>query len=170
MPGTLVPAQMFDHELNPRKGWPSPYALDHRIQAFNSAQGIRAGMCLYKEPVTSRALRGAINGYMPLFAFQGQSEFDVNGDVGNIIGNWMNTLVATGAYELQTTEYVTDTYAPNDPLTSTTVGVNAGLLSKTTFASVNMIVGIVSEAGPTANDHGKNMITFWPVYAPYRHL
>jgi hypothetical protein len=29
-----------------------------------------------------------------------------------------------------------------------------------------MIVGVVSEQGPRTNDHGKDVIRFWPVFAP----
>ena len=32
MPGTIVPGQMFDQELNGVKGWPSPYALDKGVE------------------------------------------------------------------------------------------------------------------------------------------
>ena len=29
MPGNITPGQMFTHELNVIKGWPSPYAIDY---------------------------------------------------------------------------------------------------------------------------------------------
>jgi hypothetical protein len=165
---------MFDHELNPRKGWPSPYAVDHRIQADSAAEGILAGMVVHKDPTSGKAIRGltALSSEMPLFVFQGQDEFDVNGDVGNIIGGWMNTLVAIGSYELQTTEFVSPaTYNINDPLTSVVHAVSPtdkGKVQKTTLGSNDVICGIVSETGPVANDHGKEFVTFWPVFIPKR--
>ena len=170
MPGTITPAQMFDHELGGLKGWPSPYALDKRAQAITGAEGIAAGMGVYLDPTTGKAVRGAVNGSMPLFAFQGQNDFDVNGDVGNIISGYLNTLVATGAYELETTEFVSpDTYNLNDVLTVSNVSDSTrGKLKKTTLSSTDMIVGVVSEAGPITNSNGKGVIRFWPVYMPSR--
>ena len=70
-------------------------------------------------------------------------------------------LVATGAYELTSTEFVADTYAPNDALTSDTAGANAGLLKKGTMYT-DMIVGIVSR-GQVDNGYGFDSIAFWPV-------
>jgi len=174
MPGTLVPAQMFDHELNPVKGWPSPYAVDHRIQAESTSEGITPGMVVHKDPTSGRAIRGlTVNSTeMPLFAFQGQSDFDVNGDVGNIIAGWMNSLVAIGSYELETTEFVSPaTYSINDPLTSPVHAVSAtnkGKLQLTTRTATATICGIVSETGPLGNDHGKQVVRFWPCFLPQR--
>jgi len=174
MPGTLVPAQMFDHELNAVKGWPSPYAVDHRIQALSASEGILPGMVVHKDPTTSKAIRGLTSAstQMPLFAFQSQNDFDVNGDVGNIIAGWMNALVAIGSYEFESTEFVTPaSYAINDPLTSVVHAVsttNKGKLVKTTLCSADVICGIVSETGPLTNDFGKDVIRFWPVFVPSR--
>jgi len=165
---------MYDHELNPIKGWPSPYAVDHRVQANSASEGIVAGMVVHKDPTTGKAVRGlTVNSTeMPLFVFQGQDEFDVNGDVGNIIAGWMNTLVAIGSYELETTEFVSpDTYNINDPLTSPVHSVSAtnkGKVMKTTRTSTATICGIVSETGPMTNDFGKQVIRFWPVFIPQR--
>ena len=174
MPGTLVPGQMFDHELNAVKGWPSPYAVDHRIQPYNSSEGILPGMVVHKDPATSRAIRGltAATTQMPLFAFQGQNDFDVNGDVGNIIGGWLNTLVAIGSYELESTEFESPvTYDVNDPLTSPVHAVSStlkGKLVKTVLCADEIICGIVSEKGPLTNDFGKQVVRFWPVFIPSR--
>lgn len=169
MAGSLVPDQMFTHRLDAKKGWPSPYAVDKRVQPFNSSEGIVAGMGLFIDPATHKAKRGSANGSMPLFAWQGQNEFDVNGDVGNIIAGYLNTLVAIGGYELETTEFVTDTYAENDLLTvRNTVDADRGKLQKTAINSVDMIVGVVSEAGPAQNSNGVQVIRFWPVYMPNR--
>jgi len=174
MPGTLVPAQMFDHELNPVKGWPSPYAVDHRIQANSASEGITPGMVVHKDPTTAKAIRGLTSPSleMPLFAFQGQNDFDVNGDVGNIIAGWLNTLVAIGSYELETTEFVSPaTYNINDPLTSVVHAVsttNKGKVQVTTRTSADTICGIVSETGPLTNDFNKQVVRFWPVFIPSR--
>lgn len=171
MPGTIVPAQSFDHQLDGRKGWPSPYALDKTVQADTLVTGIAAGMGLYLDSVSGLAKRGHVNGVMALFAFQNQNDFDVNGDVGNTIGNNINTLVATGAYELETTEFVGVAFAPNDVLSiENGAGVDQGKLRLAVggLAGAEGIVGVVSEAGPDSNEHGVSVLRFWPVYLPKR--
>jgi hypothetical protein len=89
----------------------------------------------------------------------------------------MSGLVATGAYELQTTEYLTTgTYAINTPLTAE--DSNSGKLEDTTASGGKLICGICSAhvggdnqttqtAGPTGtNAHGVSTLTFWPVFLP----
>ena len=174
MPGTLVTGQMFDHELNPVKGWPSPYAVDHRIQAYSATEGIVPGMVVHKDPTTKKAIRGLTSPstQMPLFAFQGQNDFDVNGDVGNIISGWMNALVAIGSYELETTEFASPaSYVVNEPVTSPVFAAdatNCGKLKVTAVGSADTICGIISEAGPQVNYSGKSVVRFWPVFIPKR--
>ena len=167
MPGTLTPSQMFTHELNPLKGWPSPYAVDKRGQADSGVTGINAGSVCYISPSTGLINLGTINGYMGLFAFQGENEFDVNGDTGNIISQVMNFLVASGAYELETTEYVSgETFLPNDPLTANTSGQVATMHGG--ICDEYNIVGVCSETGPATNSYGVSVVRFWPVYCPQR--
>ena len=171
MPGTLIPGQMFTHELNPVKAWPSPYALDKALKP-NVGISLVAGQCVSIDASTSGpgallAKLGVLNGDMPLFAFQGKDEFDVNGDVGNIITGTFNTLVATGAYELESTEFVAGTYYSNDPLTSPTAGINAGNIEKCGLDDSVQIVGIVSD-GKLTNSYGMSVVRFWPVYCPLR--
>ena len=90
-------------------------------------------------------------------------------DVGNVSGGVGAGLVALGAYELQTTEFVADTYAPNDPLTvddGAITPANAGKLTKGTLYT-DPIVGVVS-AGQTDSEHNATIkfLAFWPVWLP----
>lgn len=167
MPGTIVPAQMFDHMLDPKKGWPSPYALDKAAAPDTGVTGINAGTGVSLSASTGLLVKGlGVAGAMPMWAFQGQNEFDVNGDVGNIISGVVNCLVATGAYELETTEYSGVSFAVQDPLTlngSGQVVAAAGGITGT-----DDICGIVSTAGPLTNAYGKQTVRFWPVYMPSR--
>jgi hypothetical protein len=127
-----------------------------------------------------------------LFLIQGATSFDVanaspviNG--GNAFtalfpAGTMSALVATGAFELMTTEYVAGTYLPNDKLTSPTeaqiTGSNftaAGLLTNLTgwpsgagpapILGKNNICGIVSR-GVVPDMNNVSRLAFWPVYAP----
>ena len=40
MPGTYEPDQMYTHELNQKKGWPSPYAVDMHAAVKTGETGI----------------------------------------------------------------------------------------------------------------------------------
>ena len=161
MPGTFTPGQMFDHELNPVKGWPSPYAVDYAAEYADGVTAVAAGMCCSLD-ANGKFVLGTGTSAMPVFIFQNQSDFDVRSDVGNIAGGVASGLVGVGAYELQTTEFDADTYAPNDPLRS---GVD-GKLEKGTLYTDD-IVGIVS-AGQTASEHDATiaLLAFWPVFIP----
>ena len=161
MPGTVTPSQMYDHELNPIKGWPSPYAVDFAAEYATGVTGVQAGMVCSLDS-TGKFVLAAASGAMPIFIFQNQADFDVSSDVGNISGGVASGLVGVGAYELQSTEFDADTYAPNDPLRS---GVD-GKLEKGTLYTDD-IVGIVS-AGQTDSEHDATikLLSFWPVYIP----
>jgi len=93
----------------------------------------------------------------------------------------VNGLVATGAYELETTEFDTaQTYSPNDLLRSVTsnTDANAGKLTNqdasggvgfaTTAKCVRYVesaVGVCSR-GTYTNKNGMAALGFWPVYLP----
>lgn len=165
--GNITPAQMFDHELNPVKGWWDMHALDKRVAIGTNTVTVVKGMVGYLHPTTLDFILGVVNGYMPLFCFQGENDFDANSDVGNISGGYINALVATGGYELETTEFVSGgTYDPQTPLTGAT-GADLGKVTPSAgWTGGDMIVGVVSEQGPRTNDHGKQVVRFWPVFAP----
>jgi hypothetical protein len=158
---------MFDHAINILKGWPSPYALDKDFLPDPDETGIVGGMVVALDPTSGGAKKGCPNGYMPIFTLQGQNEFDVNGDVGNIISGKMSGIVAVGGYEIETTEYTGVTFAPNDVLgpdgVTGKVKAAAGGIGGT-----DMIVGVVSDAGPITNQDSKTVVRFWPVYLPSR--
>lgn len=166
MPGTNVPGQMFDHELNVKKGWPSPYAVDYAAEYADGETGVKAGMVITLD-ANGKFVRGMVStGAMAIFALQNQSDFDVLSDLGNISGGVGSGLVAEGAYELQTTEFVADDYSPNDPLTVESVGADDGKLKKGTLYT-DPIVGVVS-TGQTDSEHNASIkfLAFWPVWLP----
>jgi hypothetical protein len=86
-------------------------------------------------------------------------------------------LVATGAYELETTEYDTaQTYTPNQPLraivddTNSSATTGGGCLTNQTITvGTNAFVGVVSR-GTYTNAYGKSALAFWPVYVPTASL
>lgn len=173
MPGTITPAQMFDHELNVVKGWPSPYAVDKVKEIADGEDLLIAGRVGHIDPTTDKIKIGTYqdntSASMPLFLFPNQTDFDVASDVGNISGGHILGLPACGAYELESTEYTGTGFDPNIPLTVSIAGnADDGKLKATTLNSVLLIVGVVSDKGILTNEHKKTYIRFWPVYLPYR--
>lgn len=170
MPGTFTPGQMFDHELNPRKGWPSPYAVDYAAEyASGETTYAFAGRVASLDANGKFELGLASTHAMAIFLFQNYTDFDVRSDVGNISGERGSGLVAIGAYELQSTEFVADSYAPNDLLTvddGSVTAADVGKLKKGTLG-VDAIVGVVS-SGQSDSEHNADIkfLAFWPVYQP----
>ncbi len=166
MPGTYTPAQMFNFELNQKKGWPSPYAVDYAATIKTGETDIQAGSVISLDANGEFVLALSGDNAMAIFALQNQTDFDVRSDVGNVAGGVASGLVACGAYELQTTEFVADTYAPNDPLTVEAAGANKGKLKKGTVYT-DPIVGVVS-AGESDSEHDASVkfLAFWPVWLP----
>lgn len=157
------PAQMFDHELNPVKGWPSPYAVD---KAAEPAEGVswNGGMVMHLNATSGLEL-GAMGTQMPIFMLQNSSDPDVHKDYGSITGGVGSGLVGGFCYEVESTEYVdTEDYHPNDLLKSDTEGADAGKLRRA-VCNVDTIVGVVSD-GTYQNDHGKMVLKFWTWYIP----
>ena len=166
MPGTNEPAQMFDFELNQRKGWPSPQAVDYHAAYASGVTGVRAGMVcsldangLFQVGVTGNA--------MAIFMLQNQADFDVLSDRGNVSGGVASGLVAAGAYELQSTEFVDGNYAPNDPLTVSVAGDDDDGKLMVGVPYTDPIVGVVSGGVSTSeHDASIDLLAFWPVYLP----
>jgi len=156
---------MYDFELNQKKGWPSPTAVDYSAPYADGVSGVRAGMVCSLDANGNFQI-GVAGNAMAIFILQNQADFDVLSDRGNVSGGVASGLVAAGAYELQTTEFVDGNYAPNDPLTVETVGADAGKL-KVGTPYTDPIVGVVS-AGVTTSEHDASidLLAFWPVYLP----
>ena len=161
---------MFDHELNPRKGWPSPYAVDYAADyATGETTYAFAGRVASLDANGEFVLGMASTSAMAIFLFQNYTDFDVRSDVGNTSGEKGSGLVAIGAYELQSTEFVAGNYAPNDLLTVDDGGVTAADVGKLTAGTLgtDAIVGVVS-SGQSNSEHDATvtMLAFWPVYCP----
>lgn len=163
------PAQMFDHELNPVKGWPSPYAVDKSLDLDGSKVALR-GMVLSINN-NGKFVVGLYCGAMPIFALNSSGDFDVRGDDGNLVGGasgaaHMSGLVAVGGLEVESTEFdATATYLPNTMLTAGAPDTaNAGvILPGAVYADT--ICGVVSE-GTLINEFKKTVLRFWPWFIP----
>ena len=169
--GTLTPAQMFDHTLNVVKGPSLMHRLDYAAPPASGQTDILQGMLISLD-VDGNIVKGCSNGAhynrpMPMWAIQGIDDFDANSDVGNISGGVMSGVVATGGFEIETTEFVDGVvYRSNDLLTGATGG-DLGYVKRAAGAPYNeeTIVGVVTKAIFT-NQDGKDVLSFWTVYLP----
>ena len=175
MPGTLTPGQMFDHTEIERSGRSMSYPLDFIAPANNAEtvpvlQGGACSLDANGQMVTGLGdgvANTAQDGLTPmcLIAIQGRNEFDANSDIGNFSGGTQSALVASGGYEIETTEFVAGTYLPNAPLTFGT-DANRGLFAAAPAKySTVQVVGVVSRP-VTANENGKQVLAFWSVFCP----
>jgi hypothetical protein len=168
---------MFEHALNPTRGWPSPNPLQYVAKAASGVTVV-PGMCCSLDS-SGNLILGVKRHRMGLFAFQGTDSFDVN-STGNNYWQPINPrgyimcLVAKGPFEFETTEFDTaQTYAYNDPVRAHTDGKltnqSVTLASQTDSpqTSSTAVVGIVA-APKTTNIHGVSVLRIWPVWYPGR--
>ena len=192
------PSQAFHHTLNALKAWPSESALDFAGQLSSDVtiDPLPAGRCVHVDSVTTLSFgsgpgpttaggtpifkTGVTGTQMAIFLLQGSQDFDVQ-NVSAVPTDWYKIqpagissgLVATGGYELETTEFDTaQTYLPNQPLraiaddTDDTDGTGGGCLTNQGFTfGTTAYVGVVSR-GVYTNAYGQQALAFWPVYAP----
>jgi hypothetical protein len=180
MPGTKNDfGQMYDHELNPLKGWVGDrgMALEKVLPVSGGNNEVYAG-CVVHVNSSNQFQLGVVETNVltycrvPCFAFQNESDFDVNSDLGNISGGYLMALCCLGDFELESTEFATgQTYVPGTYLTADDAGANAtGELTPGTL-STHVIVGIVSQTGSNSNgsfpnEHGQNFLRFWTWFLP----
>ncbi len=126
-------SMMFEHALDQLKGWPSPTAVDKDAKLSSNVTAtvrpVPPGRVVHLNSVGEFEM-GASGTQVAIFLLNGEESFDVSNPTtltaaGAYNANsWyavaptgkMSGLVATGAYELATTEYDPDpaiTFAPN---------------------------------------------------------
>lgn len=173
----MAAIRMTSRTLSVLKGWPVDTALDFAAQYDASVTDVMPAGTVVRLNSSGKFLVGVGNNkVMPLITFKASDDPSVappsNGDpsttygafVGGTPQNVVLAFPATAGLELLSTNYVSDTYAPNDPLTAATSGGNAGKLAKGTMYT-NMIVGLVSR-GVINNGWGYSALAFWthPVF------
>lgn len=176
MPGTNNSyGQMFDQELNPRKGWGpgSPGCLEKVLEIKSGETGIYAGSVGYIDSNNDFVLGVASDSSLtiarpPLIAFQNQTDFDVNPDLGNIAGGTIMALSCLGDFELESTQIT----AAQTFLTGSYLTADSSGNIKTGSLGTDIILGIVSEIDSTTtdgsfeNEHGQDVVRFWTYFAP----
>lgn len=190
MTASLSTNSMAAHMLNPVKGWPTDAPLDFAGEVGDLSYlpndfKLVAGMCCHLGP-DGRLYPGVANKQLGLFLFQGVNDLDV---IQTGRADWriatptgvVSALWATGAVELETTEFVTVdnsgnplTYNVGDMLRSPTTGADAGKLTNqnvtltpdsTPGNPATAVVGIVTKP-PYRNAYGVLVLRFIPVWYP----
>lgn len=173
-----APRQMFDHTLDAVKGWlpGNMGALDcsAKLSANVTIDPVYAGRVVHKND-SGEFEMGVTGTMMPIFLLQNSDDHDVRVDGGTDFyaiapRGTMSGLVATGGYEVATTEFDDDqTYHINDIVRAVASNSNATTGGRLTNASftlyTNAGVGVVSKL-PAANSHRKRVLTIWPAYIP----
>lgn len=177
-----APRQMTAETLNALKGWPQQSAVDFTAKFDSTVLAalarVEAGTVVHLSSTLTYLLGCNDNTLnpMPLYTFQASDDPDVANDGGDPAttkdpyvaisptGNVM-ALVANGAYELVSTNFVDAEYAPNDKLTAATgTGATAGSLVAGALGT-DVICGVVSR-GVVDNGFGVDALAFWPVFLP----
>ena len=162
--GTLNPAQNYDHLLVPMSGYDGMHDLQYKANVADGEAWFRGAITSLNQDGEMKAGCGDLE--MPLFAINATGDFDVSSDVGNLAGGVVATYVATGGFELKTTEYdKTQSYAPNDFL-APALGDDLGKVTKSPVDwSSRLLCGVVS-AGASKEVYNQDVLRFWPVFIP----
>jgi len=186
-----APNQMFEHALTAIKGWFEMAALDFAAKLSPNVTIEAYGGRVVHLNAQQEFEMGIANTQMAIFLLQNSSSFDVSNPGLTLAGNFMHQsimprgdmsgLVASGGYELQTTEFdqePTRAYAPNQLLTAKADNTDAdtgGVITNDRAGAggsggavqqyVHAACGVVSR-GQSLNEHGVKVLTFWTIYLP----
>ena len=176
-----APDLMFEHALTPLHGWLDPQSslvFNAKISS-NVTFTIPSGRVMHLNSV-GEAETGIAGKAMALFNFPGAGHFDVSNPGTTAKGNFMHRaissqgvmtfLVASGGFELETTEFDSNqTYNINDTLTAavanTTAATGGVLTNNNATPYTHPVCGVVSR-GTYKNEHDVDVLGFWTVYLP----
>ncbi len=187
-----APEQMFTHGLDVKKGWFDMASLDYAAKLSPSVTfPVDRGRVVHVD-ASGNFVPGAHKTNVAIFLLNGSDDADVSnpgwgqGQGANGANatqtaahfmhiavaptGKMSGLVATGGYEISTTEFDAErSYAPGDLLTATRTASPAATDGRLTNASVTQyqtpVVGVVS-SGATTNHNGVSALSFWCVWLP----
>jgi hypothetical protein len=177
---------MFEHGLDVPKGWFQPAALDKSAKlSANVTFDLPAGRVVHLNSA-GEFETGVGQTDMAIFLLQASNDFDVANPGTTASGLFMQQaiaptgvmsgLVATGGYEIQSTEFdATQSYVTGDLLTATvanTTLATGGVLTNVGTGVngdvqqfVDPVCGVVAD-GAFRNSHGVYVLDFWPVWLP----
>lgn len=191
MPGT-APSLQTEHALSHPKGWFEMSALDFTAKISSNVSIIAYGGRVVHLNSAGEFEMGAEGREMPVFLLQSDTDYDVSNPGTTAAGNFMHRaiapsgnssgLVATGGFELESTEFdktPNTPYAPNHLLTAkksaNTSQTVSGVLSNDRNGAggsaglvrqyVDHACGCVSR-GQFLNEHSVEVLAFWSIYLP----
>ena len=181
MPGTFL--GITDKGLDVKKGWFDMASLDYSAKpsANMNAAGIPRGRCAHLD-ASGDFVPGPSATGVAIFMLNGTDDADVSNPGTTSAGSFahiavaptgkMSGLVATGGYEIATTEFVTGSYVSGQLLSATkvtagaTVAATDGQLTNAGVAAYSTpVVGVVS-SGVADNHNGVQSLSFWSVWLP----
>jgi hypothetical protein len=171
--------------LDVKKGWFDMASLDYSAKLSSAVEFVVPRGRVVHVDSNGEFRPGAHNTNVAIFLLNGSEDADVSnpgwGQPGSrSAANFMHVaisptgkmsgLVATGGYEIASTEFDADrSYTPGDLLTAAQHLTNAAVGGVLTNASVtqfvNPVVGVVS-SGKAANHNGVMSLSFWTVWLP----
>lgn len=175
--------RMTDHTLQGISGYPRMDALMFKAKLSSTARAATpyAGSVVHvnasKEFDLGAANESTTHSQMAIFLLQDYDAPDVLNDGGTPAsddnGPWVPTaptkvnsgLVATGAYELASSEWngTEGNFTPNRLLKGNT---STGKIEVNTKKSDDPVIGVCSRGIQTAKATKKKLVYFWPVFCP----
>lgn len=184
----VAPDLPFEHGLDIKKGWFDMASLDYSAKLGTVGYTLPRGRVVHVEHAGGQEvfLPGVRATDVAIFLLNGSADADVSNPGTTASGKFMHQaiaptgklsgVVATGGYEIDSTEFdSSQSYAAGDLLTAP-LGVTAGdaatggLLTNVSGEGsvtqyVDPVVGVVS-SGKHTNHNGVSTLSFWSVWLP----
>jgi hypothetical protein len=174
----------FEHGIDIKKGWFDMASLDYSAKLGNVGYTLPRGRVVHLEHVDGKEvfLPGVRKTDVAIFLLNGANDADVANAGTTASGRFvqqaispsgkLSGVVATGGYEIDSTEFDSSrSYVAGDLLTAP-VGAGSGaastggvLTNNGVVQFVNPVVGVVS-SGKHVNHNGIPTLSFWSVYLP----
>jgi hypothetical protein len=177
-----APDLPFEHAIDIKKGWFDMASLDYSAKLLGSiSYAIPRGRVVHLELSAGKEVfvPGVHNTGVAIFLLNGSTDADVSNPTNTASGKFvqqavsptgkLSGVVATGGYEIDSTEFVTNrTYNPGDLLTAAagSSSSDAGVLTNASVRQfVTPVCGVVS-SGKHTNHNGVETLSFWSVWLP----
>lgn len=164
-------AQSYDHSLRKVAG----FQLADNLQHFGTT---KANEVLKRGSITSIDSNGlfvaglSVPSAIAMWTETATTDHDSRHDFGGMHQAEMSAFLATGGFEIHTTEFVAGSYSLNGLLGAAT-STDAGKVTGIALGAGGLVplaatvVGIVSKV-PYTDEYGASVIGIWPVYQPGR--
>jgi hypothetical protein len=177
-----APNLLTENGLDVKKGWFDMASLDYAAKLASTVTFmVQRGRVVHVN-TNGDFVPGAHKTSPAIFLLNGSEDADVSNPGTTAAGNFMHLavaptgklsgLVATGGYEISTTEFVAgNTYRPGDLLSATRSDASTPAATDGRLTNYNVtqyttpVVGVVS-SGAGKNHNGIQALSFWCVYLP----